>query len=281
MPASLFLLLGIGSPAAAQSDPPAPGDYVIGPQDALLITSYDQVDLSGTFTVEADGTFTYPFIGRVSVGGLTLRGVEEELERRLRDGFFRNPQLSVGIAEYRSQSVFVVGEVRAPGTYVLTGDMSLIEALARAGSTLPSAGSEVLIVRPADQSAGRSVSNAGSDGPLLPDEANSEVTRVDLQQLQSGQLTRNMALRDGDTIFVPRAETIYVFGQVRNPGAYPIQTGTTVLQALSLAGGVTDRGATGRVRIVRLVNGEEQEIDVELGHEVQAGDTIVVPERFF
>jgi len=104
---------------------------------------------------------------------------------------------------------------------------------------------------------------------------------VDLKQLQSGQLSRNLALRDGDTIFVPRAESVYVFGQVRNPGAYPIQTGTTVLQALSLAGGVTDRGATGRVRVVRLVDGEEREMRVELGDQVQPGDTVIVPERFF
>ena len=279
-------------PSALASDPPsvipqapASTDYVIGPQDVLLIISYDQADLSGKFTVEADGTFTYPFIGRVKAGGLTLRGVEQELKSRLKDGFFRDPQLSVAVEQYRSQRVFVIGEVRTPGAYMLTGDMSLIEALARAGSTLPGAGGEVLIVRPAGEPADRSDDRRGTDGgtngPLLPDAAGSEVTRVDLKQLQSGQLSRNLALRDGDTIFVPRAESVYVFGQVRNPGAYPIQTGTTVLQALSLAGGVTDRGATGRVRVVRLVDGEEREMRVELGDQVQPGDTVIVPERFF
>ena len=91
-----------------------------------------------------------------------------------------------------------------------------------------------------------------------------------------------MALRNGDTIFVLRAESVYVFGQVRNPGAYSIrQKQTTVLQALSLAGGVTDRGSMGRFHIVRIVGGKKEEIKVELTDFIQPRDTIVVPERFF
>jgi polysaccharide export outer membrane protein len=89
-------------------------------------------------------------------------------------------------------------------------------------------------------------------------------------------------LRDGDTIFVPRAETIYVFGQVKNPGAYVLQSkDTTVLQALSLAGGVTDRGATNRIKIMRVVDGKMKEIKVKLTDIVRPGDTVVVRERFF
>jgi len=251
-----------------------PNDYVIGRQDVLMITSYDQADLTGKFAVEADGTFTFPFIGRVKAGGLTLRGLEAELKTRLlMDGFFRNPQLSVAVEQYRSQRVFIVGEIRNPGTYPLTGDMSLIEAIARAGSTLPNASGEALIVRVADRGA--------VEGPTLPTVENADVTRVDLKQLQSGALSQNITLRDGDTIFVPGAASIYVFGQVKNPGAYPIQRDTTVLQALSLAGGVTDRGATGRIRVVRIVDGQEKELRVRLNAVVSPGDTIIVPERFF
>jgi polysaccharide export outer membrane protein len=105
---------------------------------------------------------------------------------------------------------------------------------------------------------------------------------VDIKELQSGALSQNIALRDGDTIFVPRAESIYVFGQVKNPGAYALQQkDTSVLQALSLAGGVTDRGSTSRIKIVRMVDGEKQEIKVKLTDRVLPGDTIIVPERFF
>jgi polysaccharide export outer membrane protein len=248
-------------------------NYVVGPQDVLLISLFDQPDLNGKFVVEADGTFPFPLLGRVAVGSLTLPQVESALKKRLVEGgFFKNPQISVAIEQYHSQRVFIVGEVRSPGMYPVTGDMSLIEAIARAGSTLPTAGTETLIVRS---------KNARADGPILPGMDSADVTRVDLNALQSGALERNVALRDGDTIFVPKAESIYVFGQVKNPGAYPLQKVTTVLQALSLAGGLTDRGASGRVRVVRLVDGKEKDVRVVLSDRVQAGDTIVVPERFF
>ena len=247
-------------------------NYVVGPQDVLTITVWDQTDLSGKFTVEADGSFTFPMIGRVKVGGLTLRQVEDVLKKRLADGYFRNPQLSVAVEQYRSQRMFVVGEVRNPGSYPLTGDMTLIEVLARAGSTTPNASGEAIIVRPP---AGNTTS-----GPVLPGQGESEVVKVDIKELQNGAMSLNLALRDGDTIFVPRAESIYVFGQVKNPGAYAVQQkDTTVLQALSLAGGVTDRGSTSRIKIVRIVEGKKVEVKVKLTDLVKPGDTIMVPER--
>ena len=250
-----------------------PTDYVIGPQDILMIAVFDQEDLGGKFPVDSDGTFTFPLIGRVKAGGLTLRELETEIKRLLKDGFFKDPQISVGVEQYRSQKIHIVGEVRNAGTYPLTGDMSLIEAIARAGSTLPSASGEVLIVR--------AKTGTPTSGPILPNAENTDVTTVDLRELQSGALSQNAALRDGDTIFVPRAESVYVFGQVKNPGAYPVQRNTTVLQALSLAGGVNERGATGRIKIVRIEKGKTVEVKVKLTDLVRPGDTIMVPERFF
>jgi polysaccharide export outer membrane protein len=279
MASRTILLLLFSSLAFAQPPKPAApaqqADYIVGPQDVLGITVWDQNDLSGKFTVETDGSFTFPLIGRLQAGGLTLRQIEAVLKKRLADGYFRNPQLTVAVETYRSQRVFITGEVRTPGTYTLTGDMSLIEALSRAGSTTQSAGGEAIIVRAGDGQA--------TNGPLLPNQAeNATSIRVDLKDLQSGGLSKNVPLKDGDTIFVPRAETVYVFGQVKNPGAYAIQTrDTTVLQALSLAGGVTDRGSTGRIKIVRIVKGKKTEIKVGLTDLVLPGDTIIVPERFF
>jgi len=251
------------------------GNYVIGSQDVLSIAVWDQPDLSGKFTVESDGSFTFPLVGRILAGGLTLRDLESLLRKRLADGYFKNPQVSVAVEQYRSQRIFVIGEVRSPGAYPLTGDMTLIEALARAGSTTVEAAGEAVIVRPP---AGRLAS-----APILPNQEDaSEVIRVNIRDLQVGQLSQNIALQDGDTIFVPRAETIYVFGQVKNPGAYPLRGfNTTVLQALSLAGGVTDRGSTSRIKIVRIVNGEKVELKVKLGDPVKPGDTLIVQERFF
>jgi polysaccharide export outer membrane protein len=276
-----------GSPATAQATPPvtpavaAPSaDYVIGPSDVIAITEYDQTDLSGNFTVDADGTFTYPFIGRVKAGGLTLRDLEKELKKKLADGYFKDPQLSVSVNQYHSKQVFVVGEVHAPGSYPMMGPMTLIEALARAGSTLDSASEQIKVVRPlaahaAAQGAAVPASNPGSDDDPA------DVIEVNLKALQSGDFSKNLTLHDGDTVFVPRADTIYVFGQVKAPGAYPIQPNTTVLQALSLAGGVSDRGSTSRIKVVRFVNGKKQELKVKLSDLVQPGDTIMVPQRFF
>jgi len=273
-----LILVCAASHVAAQlqqkGDEPPVNDYIVGPQDVLTITSYDQADMSGKFTVDADGTFAYPLIGRFRAGGLTLRQIEEGLKKRLKDdGYFRNPQISVAVETYKSQRVFVVGEVRSPGTYPLSGDMSLVEAIARAGSTLITASGEVIVIH----------APAGATGPTLPTvgaAVNSE--RFDLRALQNGALTQNVALHDGDTIYVPRAESVYVFGQVKKPDAYPLQQrNTTVLQALSLAGGITDRGSTNRIRIVRIVNGDKKEFKVQLTDIVQPGDTIVVGERFF
>ncbi len=269
----ILVALLLGAVAVVSAQPLPPTNYIIGPQDVLTIAVFDQADLGGKFPIDSDGTFTFPLIGRISAGGLTLREMETVLRNKLKDGFFKDPQVSVGIEQYRSQKVHILGEVRTPGTYSLTGDMALIEAIARAGSTLSSASGEALIVRVKD--------GKRADAPVLPNADDTDVTTVDLKALQSGALSQNVALKDGDTIFVPRAETIYVFGQVKTPGAFSIQRNTTVLQALSLAGGVTDRGAVGRVRIVRLVNGKRVEIPVKLGDLVRPGDTLIVPERFF
>jgi polysaccharide export outer membrane protein len=113
------------------------------------------------------------------------------------------------------------------------------------------------------------------------DEKDIDVVRASIKDLESGAMSQNVELHDGDTIFVPRAESAYVFGQVKNPGAYAIQKDTTVLQALSLAGGVTENGAMNRVKVVRLVKGEKKELKVKLTDLVKPGDTIIVPERFF
>jgi polysaccharide export outer membrane protein len=274
------------APAAPPATPQAPAanvqaDYVVGAADVLTITSYDQNDLTGKFTVEADGTFTYPLIGRFRAGGLTLREIEDGLKKALKTGgFFVNPQLTVAVEQYKSQKIYIVGEVRQPGAYPLSGNMSLVEAIAKAGSTLPTASGEAVIVHGGDNVTGPVIPSDGDGGGS--GSTPKDVVHVNLRQLENGQFSQNAQLRDGDTVFIPRAQSVYVFGQVKNPGAYALQQrNTTVLQALALAGGISDRGTTKRIKIIRIVNGEKKEIKVSLGDLVQPGDTIVVPERFF
>ena len=276
-------------PVAAQGPPvlqpiQQAHDYVVGPQDVLVMTSYDQPELTSTFTIETDGTFTYPHIGRVRVGGLTLRGVETALKTELVDrGLFGDPQIAVAVEHYRSQKVHIVGEVRRPGTYpMMPGGMRLMEALAYAGSMLPGASGEMVIVPGSNTGLVLEAAITPIAAAVPSTDDPEGVIRVNVRDLEIGDPSQNVPLRRGDTIFVLRAESVYVFGQARNPGAYQLQhADTTVLQALCLAGGVTDRASTTKIKILRDVHGKMEEIRVALTDFVQPRDTIVVPERFF
>jgi polysaccharide export outer membrane protein len=237
-------------------------DYLVGHDDVLSIEVWSQPSLSGKFTVDADGSFTFPLIGRVSAAGLTASQVGESLAKRLEAGYVKQPHVSVAVEHFRSRQILVTGEVKQPGRYSMTGRSTVLEALAQAGSPMPTAGSEVIVLRRAEPSG--------------------NVIRVNLVELEAGVLTDNIEVMDGDTIVVPKAEQVYVFGQVRSPGSYAIRKGTTILQALALAGGLTDRGSDRRVRVVRATaNGGKEERRVALQDIVQGGDSIIVEERVF
>ena len=272
---TLFTLLSLGGPQAPASPPPsrstAPAEYVAGPQDVLNIVVFGEEDLTKTVALDADGTFDYPYVGRIKAGGLTARAIGEEIAKKLKN-FYVNPQVSVEVAKFRSQNIFVFGQVHAPGQYPLSGNMSILQALAAAGSPTAAAASYVVISRP-----------AGSE-PRLPTQESGGGTslRITMRELQSGQMPKGFALRDGDTVTIPKAETIFVTGQVKIPGPYVIEGELTVMQAIAMAGGATDKGAPNRVRIFRTVDGKQQEVKgVKLSDPVKAGDTIDVPQRYF
>jgi polysaccharide export outer membrane protein len=260
----------LGSTAAAQPD-----EYVLGAQDVLTITVFDQPKLSGKFSVEADGTISFPLIGRTKVGGLTVQAAERSLQKILADGFVNKPQVSIAVEQYRSQQIFVMGQVRQPGSLPFTGGMTLLEALARAGGANESAGSEAVVVRPPE---GGTVT-----GPLLPGESgdSSHVSRINLDELEGGGSPAAISLEPGDTIYVPKAPTVFVVGQVARPGEYRIRSRTTLRQALALAGGVTERGSTRRISVIRVLDGRETQLSIKEHETVQPGDTIVVKERLF
>jgi polysaccharide export outer membrane protein len=253
------------TPAMAQTN------YVLGAQDVVNITVLGEDDLSRKYTIEQDGTFTFPLIGRVTARGMTLRSLEQELRNKLiTGGFLKNPEISVAIDAYQSQRIMVWGQVNQPGEYQLSGDTTLLSALAKAGSVTASAGNEAVIVRP------KKATGAAGDAP------EPEIIRVDLADLQAGNVALNIPLRDGDTINVPKAQSVFVSGHVKNPGGYAVEDGMTVLQVLSLAGGLTDRGSDRRINVLRTVNGKKTELKgVKLTSVVEPGDTIVVGQRIF
>ena len=188
----LIAFVAILLPSAAGA---STNEYRIGPDDVLAIKVLQEDDLTGKYTVQEDGTFPFPLLGRVSAAGLTVREVEESLRQRLASGFLKRPNVSVTIGEYHSLRVFIVGEVRKPGMYAVAGEIPLVELLALAGSTTEAATGELRIVR------GRRASDDSATGPAQ------EVIRTSVDDLQNGKANQDIRVRPGDTVFVPRARS--------------------------------------------------------------------------
>jgi polysaccharide export outer membrane protein len=278
---ALLVLLFAGTPAQAPAAPPDPpsaprqgvNDYIVGAQDVLKVTVFGVSELTRDVTVDTDGTFDFPLIGRIKAAGLTVRAIETEIKARLSNGLIVNPTVTVDVGAYRSQTVYVLGEVRDPGKKMLAGNASIMTALAEAGFTT-NAGSYVIVSH-------RPTGAATPDGPVLPTDNTAGQVRINRKDLEMGRAT-NVRLQDGDTIFVPKAETFFISGFVRSPGSYAIDGDLNVLQALALAGGATDQAAQNRITIDRLVSGTLTHVKVKaLTDPVKAGDTIIVPRRFF
>jgi polysaccharide biosynthesis/export protein len=261
----LLYLLSLTAPSAPQ-ERQAALEYVVGTQDKLSITVVDEPNLTRVVTVGSDGGFDYPFIGLVKASGQTVRAIQQDITSRLKEKYLRNPQVSIEVEAYRSQVVYVWGQVKLPGSVSLTGNISLTEALAKAGSPTPDAGSYIEINRRA----------RGSDpnAKLAPE-------RISMADLQNGR-AQDIVLGDGDTVFIPKAETFFVTGFVRNGGPFLHEVGVTVSKALSMAGGVTEKGSRSRVRITRVVNGRQVVLkDVKMEDLVQPGDSIEVLPRLW
>jgi len=240
-------------------------DYLVGSGDVIEISVYDNPDLATVVRIDTDGGIQFPLIGRVDLAGLTVPQVAKKLETLLADGYLVSPQVAVFIKEYRSKKVVIMGEVDAPGVYELRGPTTLLELISKAGGVKEDAGDKLTI-------------NRAATG-----EEEAQVKQIDLQRLlKLADQAQNVAILDGDNIFVAKAGMFYVTGEVARPDAYKLEEGTTVLKAVSMAGGFTKIAAKGRIRIIRTVDGNEQYIeDVSLQEPVKEDDVIVIPESFF
>jgi polysaccharide export outer membrane protein len=315
----LATLATLGVAATGQSQGSRPGDYEIGPGDVLKVVVIGQTEMTGDFAVDPQGMINFPILGKIKASQHTTLELERKITTLLSSGeILKRPQVTVSVAEYGSQRVFVTGEVQRPGRYPLKADRTLLMLLGDIGALGPNVGHEVIVVRPpvaADPTAtGPAVplsmteppesasapggAAKGAETPKGEDEvpavtppvsvpglpfvaAGSEVFRISLLELQSGNPERNIELRAGDTVYFPRAAQVYVMGSVARPGPYRFQEGLTVLQALTLAGGVTERGSQGRTKVIRIVDGKKVEKKVKATDIVLPEDTLVVPERFF
>jgi len=256
---------GTGSPKEPAAAPPI--DYLVGSQDVLNVRIYGEEKLSGRIRIDNDGSFPFEYLGRVKAEGMTTAEIEAFLGKALGDGYLRNPQVSVEVVEYRSQSVFVTGEVRSPNKYSLPGNSTLMDLLTLAGSITPNAGNWVQIT------------HARKGGDTLGPAASAEYdVRVNLRDIQTGK-ARNIKMRDGDTIFVPKADRVWVVGQVRNPQGVIYEEGMTVFEAIAAAGGITEKGSNSRIEIVRIENGQRKSLDAKQTDKLKPGDQVNVRTR--
>jgi polysaccharide export outer membrane protein len=262
-------------------------EYDIGPQDVLRIAVLGQPEMSGEFSVDQAGMVEFPFLGTIKASEMRPKEFEKKLTTLLADGYLKRPQVAVTVKEYRSQRVYVTGEVSRAGPYALRSDRKLLSLLADLGPLGTNVGHEVVVTRPPKPEPLPLLFEIPPDdalqtGDILPKPVPAdEVFRKHLRDLQLGKPEADLVLEPGDTVFFPKASSVYLAGHVARPGAYRYEEGMTVMQALNQAGGATERGAVGRVKLVRFVDGKRVEMKANPLDVVQPEDTIVVPERFF
>jgi polysaccharide export outer membrane protein len=250
---------GAGSAAT-----PASNEYVLGPGDVVKITVYNNPDLATETEVSLGGRISFPLIGEVAIGGLTRSQAEKAIAARLgKGGFIPNAHVNLLVVQYRSQQISVMGEVNKPGNYPVSRATGVAEALAMAGG-ITAKGSSVITI----------IQKDGNGGVVQQD--------LDLKRLLPGGDAAHIRLGYDDIVFVPPLPVFYIYGEVRQPGAYPIAPEMTVRQALSVGGGLTVRGTERGISMERKgKNGEVTTRRPRLTDRVQPNDVLRVPEGWF
>lgn len=259
--ASLFCLLFISAGAMAEGDKASEEAvspevaYAVGPGDVLDVRVYGEDDLSKHFTLNREGELVVPYVGRVSVRGLTVSQIAIALESRLRDGFLVDPQVTVQVHEYKAKPIQILGEVKEPGIYYLRGESDVNTILARAGGSAENV-TQARVVR----------TQGGKVETLL----------VDLESLSRGAGAGTLRLQAGDTIHVLPAARVFVSGEVKEEGAVSWREGMTAWQALSKAGGPTRTAKLKGAYVLR--EGNTIEVDLKAVKQGKAVDVILRPD---
>jgi polysaccharide export outer membrane protein len=252
-------------------------DYRIGPKDLLNISVFGLDELSKTVRVSEEGKITFSPLGGVDVEGLTKVELEEKLSQLLEEKYLQNPQVTVFIMEYQSKRVSVLGAIRNPGPYELLGRQTLLQIISQAGGITNEAGNDIIVIRQHEDGASTSL----------------KISIDDL--ILKGDARLNIPLQLNDVINIPidKIVNIYVFGQVRRPGALGVRRSNipTLLQAIGQAGGFSERASKSRVLIKRIDdNGKEVKIKVNVKSIIKGkrkdiqlleNDVVIVPETVF
>ena len=243
---------------------------LLAPGDVVKISVYGHSDLTTDARIAANGAITFPLLGEVFIGELTTIQAEEKIASSLgKGGFVRNALVNIFIERSDSlgSSVTVLGQVVRSGQYALQensggGVRSLIDLLAIAGGISKDSADHLFLIR------------------LQGNQQ--EKIRVDLVQLlRNGDIQANLLLADGDIILVPEMDVFYIYGEVKRPGRYKLERNMTVMQALSVASGVTDKGSEKNIYLHRRgLNGLES-LDSKLSDELRPNDVIYIKGSFF
>lgn len=246
---SLFSLFLFSSFSLAQEKYTA--EYKIGPKDLLEIRVFGLDEMNQTVRVSEEGKITLPLLGEIVVDGLSKTELEKKLSQLLEEKYLQNPQVTVFIREYQSKRVSVLGAVEKPGPYELLGRQTLLQIISQAGGLTRDAGNEIIVLRQLED--GTSIS-----------------LKISIEDLiLKGDARLNIPLAPSDIINIPVDKTvlIYVFGQVKNPGALQVKKSNipSLLQAIAQAGGFSERASKGGVLIKRVgEDGKEHEIRVNV-----------------
>jgi polysaccharide export outer membrane protein len=275
---SMFVAAGLLWAATAW---PQPGEqeqlrssYVLGPEDQIVIRALDAEEISDKpLRIDMNGYIRLPMAGRVRAAGLTIEQLEAELVSRLK-AYIQKPEVAVTITEFRSQPVSVLGAVKSPGVHQLQGRKTLVEMLSLAGGLSGDAGHSVKITRRQEwgkiplRSATQDTSGQFS------------VAEVSLKSImEATHPEENVVIRPQDVITVPRAEMVYVIGQVQRAGGFVLneRENISALKALSLAGGLDRAASPQNARILRSAGGSNRlEISLDM-KKILAGKTPDVP----
>ncbi|HUK56993.1 MAG TPA: polysaccharide biosynthesis/export family protein [Nitrospiria bacterium] len=245
----IALLIGAG---LVLSGPAWSQDYVLGPRDVLNITVYDHKDLETKVRVSEDGKITFPLLGEIAVSGLTVQQLERKITALLANGYIIDPHVGIFVEEFRVV-VYVTGEVNKPGSYPYEEGMTAIKAISLAGGLTEKAADGKITVTRKAQGAQETTLQVGLHDLIRPD----------------------------DVLQIPEKRWVYVTGEVKKPGSYLYDDQMTILKAITLAGGLTDKAAPGRTQIIRKKDGKEDTIRVKMEDSILPEDVIVVPESFF
>jgi polysaccharide export outer membrane protein len=249
-------------PAAANATDAAhaPSSYLLGPNDqvSLFVGELEEQFADKTFRIDMNGDLTLPMIGRIHAMGLTQAELEDQVKYHFAE-IIKEPDIVVNVTDYGGQPVSVLGSVNGPAIRQLQGGKSLFEVLALAGGLTTEAGTTVVITR--DLKWGPIPL---PEATVTPDGEHSVVTIRVKDVMRGGK--ENIAIRSGDTVFVPRADVVYAVGDVTKPGGFPIGENEIIsaLQVVSLAEGMVKTAAGDKAKILRLNPGSSVRTEIPI-----------------